>query len=72
MSLYPILEFDDNDDVYTKPHVRVDGLVPIENLVITFFKEVLNTLIETAQVEPYIHVNYPPLNRSGGFLSKPV
>lgn len=55
MSLYPILEFDDNDDVYIKPHVRVDGLVPIENLVITFFKEVLNTLIETAQVEPYIH-----------------
>lgn len=54
MQHYPILEFDDNDDVYIKPSFHVKDKPKIENLVITFFKEVVKSLIESNTIEPYI------------------
>lgn len=56
MSIYPILEFDDHDDVFIKPHENITGLPSVENLIITFFKDVLDTLIESNQIEVYKHL----------------
>lgn len=54
MQNYPILEFDDNDDVYIRPEFHLKDLPKVDHLVITFFKEVVNQLIETKEVEKYI------------------
>ena len=29
MSIYPIIEFDDNDDVFIRPFVRIEGLIAV-------------------------------------------
>lgn len=53
---YPILEFDDHDDVFIKPHFNVHDLPKVENLIITFFKEVVNELLENKAIEVYMHL----------------
>lgn len=53
---YPILEFDDHDDVFIKPHFNVQDLPKVENLIITFFKEVVNELLENKAIEVYMHL----------------
>ncbi len=53
---YPILEFDDHDDVFIKPHFNVQYLPKVENLIITFFKEVVNELLENKAIEVYMHL----------------
>jgi uridine phosphorylase len=53
---YPILEFDDNDDVFIRPFSDVSHLPKVENLVITFFKEVVDELIENKAIEVYVNL----------------
>lgn len=53
---YPILEFDDHDDVFIKPHFNVQDLPKVENLIIIFFKEVVNELLENKAIEVYMHL----------------
>lgn len=53
---YPILEFDDHDDVFIKPYFNVLDLPKVENLIITFFKEVINELLENKAIEVYMHL----------------
>lgn len=53
---YPILEFDDHDDVFIKPYFNVLDLPKVENLIITFFKEVVNELLENKAIEVYMHL----------------
>lgn len=53
---YPILEFDDHDDVFIKPYFNVQDLPKVENLIITFFKEVVNELLENKAIEVYMHL----------------
>jgi uridine phosphorylase len=53
---YPILEFDDHDDVFIKPYVNVENLPKVENLVITFFKEVVIELLENKAIEVYMNL----------------
>jgi len=53
---YPILEFDDHDDVFIKPHFNVQDLPKVDNLIITFFKEVVNELLENKAIEVYMHL----------------
>lgn len=54
MQLFPLLEFDDNDDVFIRPESHRTDLPKIENLVITFFKEVVQELLDEGQIETYI------------------
>ncbi len=53
---YPILEFDDHDDVFIKPYFNVLDIPKVENLIITFFKEVVNELLENKAIEVYMHL----------------
>ncbi|MCV2232601.1 nucleoside phosphorylase [Acholeplasma manati] len=53
---YPILEFDDHDDVFIKPYFNVLDLPKVENLIITFFKEVVNELLENKAIDVYMHL----------------
>ncbi|MDG0889459.1 nucleoside phosphorylase [Paracholeplasma manati] len=53
---YPILEFDDHDDVFIKPYFNVQDLPKVENLIITFFKEVVNELLENKAIDVYMHL----------------
>ncbi|MDX9808234.1 MAG: nucleoside phosphorylase [Acholeplasma sp.] len=53
---YPILEFDDHDDVFIKPHFQMADFPKVENLIITFFREVVVELLENKAIEVYMHL----------------
>ena len=55
---YPILEFDDSSEALIKPSMlqKKYGILPIDKLVITFFKEAINLLIEEGKIEKYLTI----------------
>lgn len=55
---FPILEYDDENEALINPsHLQsVYGVLPIDKLVITFFKDALDRLIEEGKIEKYLTI----------------
>ena len=55
---FPILEFDDSKEALINPTVlqKKHGILPIDKLVITFFKEAINLLIQDNKIEEYLTI----------------
>ena len=55
---FPILEFDDSKEALINPIVlqKKYGILPIDKLVITFFKEAINLLIQDNKIEEYLTI----------------
>ena len=55
---YPILEFDDTSEALINPSMlqKKYGILSIDKLVITFFKEAINLLIEEGRIEEYLTI----------------
>lgn len=53
---YPILEFDDNKDAIINPSLLQSkyGVLKINKLIITFFKDAVNMLLEDGQIKEYL------------------
>lgn len=56
--LYPILEFDDAKEAIINPELlqKEYGVLPYNKLIITFFKDALNKLLEEGLITPYLTV----------------
>lgn len=56
---YPILEFDDNKDAIINPNLlqKKYGILPTNKLIITFFKEAINMLLEDGKIEQFLTIS---------------
>lgn len=57
--LYPILEYDDAKEAIINPELLQNeyGMLPYNKLIITFFKDAINKLLEENLIEPYLTIN---------------
>lgn len=56
--LYPILEFDTDKNAIISPELlqKEYGILPYNKLIITFFKDALNKLLEEEAIKPYLSI----------------
>ncbi len=56
---YPILEFDDNKEALINPYFlqKKYGVLPIKKLIITFFKEAVNMLLDDGKIKEYLTIS---------------
>jgi hypothetical protein len=57
--LYPILEYDDAKEAIINPELLQNeyGMLPYNKLIITFFKDAINKLLQENLIEPYLTIN---------------
>ncbi len=53
---YPILEFDDSKEAVISPSIgqKKYGVLPIDKLIITFFKEAIDMLLQDGKIKPFL------------------